>query len=188
MIGVSGKATMKNFRTMMAEAKLPERTVDLCLRGDLVADFQALEAELDEARRAHGDSLDDGSGEIVERMEAVQAEMRENTYPVRLRAMDFRFYNALVAKHPPRRDDDGAILEDDSGLRVNTETFWEPLLRASIVDPELPTHDDWEDFVAGITDYQYNELAVAALNLNRGKVDVPFSLAASSMKRTSGGE
>lgn len=177
-----------DYKAMRKAARLPERTVPICFRGDLIADFEALERQLEEAQKASADSLDTGTGELLERMDAIQAEMRENTYPVRLRAMDFRFYNALVAKHPPRRDDDGAVLEDDSHLRVNTETFWEPLLRASIVDPELPTHDDWEDFVAGITDYQYNELAVAALNLNRGKVDVPFSLAASSMKRTSGGE
>jgi hypothetical protein len=76
---MSGKSTLKSFKAMMAEARLPERTVDLCLRGDLIAEFQALDAE-------------------------------------------------------------------------------------------------------------FNELAIAALTLNRGKVDIPFSPAASMMKRTSDGE
>lgn len=188
MIGVSGKATMKNFKAMMAEAKLPERTVDLCLRGDLVADFQALEAELDAARIAAGDSLDSGTGEIVERMEAIQAEMRENTYPVRLRAMRGPDFRALLAQHPARRNEDGEISPDERSFGFNVDTFFEPLLRACLIDPEIVSKDDWEQFVGGITDYQFNELAITCLTLNRGKVDIPFSLAASMMKSSSGGE
>lgn len=183
MTGVSA-----DYKAMRKAARMPERTVPICFRGDLLADFEALDRELEVAKTANVDSLDSGTGDLLERMDAIQAEMRENTYLVRLRAMDFRFYNALVAKHPPRRDDDGALLADDSGLKVNTETFWEPLLRASIIDPELPANADWEEFVEGITDYQYNELAVAALALNRSGVDVPFSHAASKMKRATGGE
>jgi hypothetical protein len=132
---MSGKSTLKSFKAMMSEARLPERTVDLCLRGDLIAEFQALDAELEQARNAAGDSLDNAGG------------------------FDF-----------------------------NPDTFWEPLLRACLVDPEITDADEWADFLAGITDYQFNELAIAALTLNRGKVDIPFSPAASMMKRTSDGE
>jgi hypothetical protein len=185
---MSGKATMKNFKAMMAEARLPERTVPLCLRGDLVADFQALEVELDAARIAAGDSLDSGAGEIVERMEAIQALMRESTYPVRLRALPGPRFRELHAKHPPRRTDDGEIDKVEQGFDFNVDTFFEPLLRACLIDPEMVSKDDWEQFVAGITDYQFNELAIACLSLNRGKVDIPFSLAASTMKPSSGGE
>jgi hypothetical protein len=185
---MSGKATMKNFKAMMAEAKLPERTVDVCLRGDLVADFQALEAELDEARRAGGDSLDSGTGEIVELMEATQALMRDYTYPVRLRAMRGPDFRTLLAQHPARRNEAGEIDKAEQGFDFNIETFFEPLLRACMVDPELVVNDEWREFVGTLTDYQFNELALAALTLNRGKVDIPFSLAASMMKSSSGGE
>jgi hypothetical protein len=186
---MSGKSTLKSFKAMMAEARLPERTVDLCLRGDLIAEFQALDAELEQARNAAGDSLDNGGGGIVERMEAVQAEMRENTYPVRLRALPGPKFRHLVADHPPKRKDDGEIDQAATGgFDFNPDTFWEPLLRACLVDPEITDADEWADFLAGITDYQFNELAIAALTLNRGKVDIPFSPAASMMKRTSDGE
>jgi hypothetical protein len=185
---MSGKATTKNFKAMMAEARLPERTVDLCLRGDLVADFQALEAELDAARNAAGDSLDSGTGEILERMEAVQALMRESTYPVRLRAMRGPDFRTLLAQHPARRNEAGEIDKAEQGFDFNIETFLQPLLRACMIDPEMVSKDDWDQFVGGITDYQFNELAMTCLNLNRGKVDIPFSLAASMMKSSSGGE
>jgi hypothetical protein len=176
-----------DYKAMRKAARLPERIVPICFRGDLVAEFQRLERELEEAQSTKTDSLDSGAGALLERMEAIQAEMRESTYDVRLRSMPHPDFMALTAKHPPRRNDDGAIFAEDEGLRVNTEDFWGPLLRASIIDPELPTVADWEEFVEGITDYQYNELAIAALNLNRGAVSVPFSHAASSMKRTSDG-
>jgi hypothetical protein len=176
-----------DYKAMRKAARLPERIVPICFRGDLVAEFQQLERELEEAQSSKTDSLDSGAGALLERMEAIQAEMRESTYDVRLRAMPHPDFMALTAKHPPRRNDDGSIVDEDEGLRVNADTFWEPFIRASIIDPELPTAGDWDEFVAGITDHQYNELGVAALNLNRGAVSVPFSLAASSMKRTSDG-
>lgn len=185
---MSGKATTKNFKAMLAEARLPERTVPVCFRGDLVAEFQQLEHELEQVRKANPDSLDSGVGELLERMEAIQAEMRENTYDVRLRAMPGPRYRALVAEHPPRRDDNGKIVEDDADFGLNVVTFWPPFIRGSIIDPELATNADWEDFVEGITDYQYGELGNAAFMLNRSGVDIPFSLAASTMKRSSGGE
>jgi hypothetical protein len=187
--GMSGKATMKNFKAMMAEARLPERTVDLCLRGDQVADFQALEAELDAARIAAGDSLDDGSGDIVERMEAIRELMRENTYPVRLRALPGREFRKLKAQHPVPRTDDGEVDTAASrGFDFNPDTFFEPLIRVSMIDPEIVSAADWDEMYGRLTDYQLDELAVACLSLNRTGVDIPFSLAASKMKRTSGGE
>lgn len=178
-----------DYKAMRKAARLPESTVPICFRGDLIADFEVLERELEQAQAgASSDSLDSGMGELRDRMEAIQAEMRENTYPVRLRGMSYADYNALIAKHPARYDDEGRIAPDDATLRINSDTFFEPLIRASIVDPELPTVADWEEFLSGLTDYQFNQLGVTALALNRGGIDVPFSLAASSMKRTSGGE
>jgi hypothetical protein len=37
---VSGNATLNNFKTMLGTAKLPERTVPICLRGDLQAEHE----------------------------------------------------------------------------------------------------------------------------------------------------
>lgn len=185
---MSSNGTMKNYKAMITEARLPERTVDVCLRGDLVADFQALEAELDAARIAAGDSLDTGTGEIIAKMEAIQSLMRENTYPVRLRALKGPDFRALLAQHPARRNEAGEIDAAERGFDFNVDTFFEPLLRACMIDPELVAKDDWNQFLGAITDYQFNELAITCLNICRGKVDIPFSLVASTMKRSSGDE
>jgi hypothetical protein len=160
---VSGKATLKNFKTMLAEAKLPESTVMICLRGDLAADHEAAERELKRAEEASADSLaGSGAGELVDR------------------------WRALVAEHPPRRDGDNGIVDSDR-IGVNAETFYDAIIRACLVDPELDD-DEWAQLVDALTDRQYDDIADAAWSLNRREVDIPFSHAASRMKRASSGE
>lgn len=184
---LSGKSTMKNFKAMLAGAKLPEATVMICLRGDLAADHEAAERELERAEKQSADSLaGSGVGDLVDRIEALEAEMREHSYEFRFRALPRREWQVLVAEHPPRKGEDGApVLTDRIG--VNAETFYDAIIRACLVDPEL-TDEEFEQLTASLTDRQYDELSDAAWGLNRREVDIPFSLAASRMKRTSAGE
>jgi hypothetical protein len=185
---VSGKSTMKNFKAMLAEAKLPERTVAICLRGDLVADHEAAERELEVAQKRPADSLEgNGVGAIVDRIEALEAEMREHTYPFRLRALPKPQFRALLAAYPARRGEDGEVVDSDRFTMSNLDEMLPALVRACTVDPELDT-DEWADLEEKLTDRQQGDLADAAWGVNRGEVDVPFSRAASLAKRTSGGE
>lgn len=184
---MSGKATLKNFKTMLAEAKLPETTVMICLRGDLAADHEAAERELAEAEQRTGESLaGSGAGEIVDRISALEDQMREHSYEFRLRALPRPAWRALVAEHPPRRDVDNAIVQTDL-IGVNAETFYDAIIRACLVDPELDDAD-WAALEGALTDRQYDELAEAAWGLNRREVDIPFSLAASRTRQVSAGE
>jgi hypothetical protein len=178
---------MPDFQTLLKGAKLPERTVDVCLRGDLRTEFEALERELEQAQQRGADSLaGHGTGELVDRIEAVQAEMREHTYRFVMRAMPKPVWRALIADHPPRRDADGALADEDRIMEVNVDTFWDDLIRRSIIDPEL---DDgaWAQLQDALTDYQFSELGAAAWGLNRSEVDVPFSHVVSKMRRDSAG-
>jgi hypothetical protein len=185
---MSGKATMKNFKTMLAGAKLAEKSVPICLRGDLVADHEAAERELEVAQKKPADSLDgNGVGALVDRIEALEAEMREHTYDFRLRAMPKPDFRAVVAAYPPRRGDDGDIVDQDRYVMANYDELLPALVRACTVDPELDT-DGWAELDAKLTDRQWGDLADAAWFVNRGEVDVPFSRAASLARRNSGGE
>jgi hypothetical protein len=184
---MSGKSTMKNFKAMLAEARLPETTVMICMRGDLAADHEAAERELEKADKDAGDSLaGSGVGELVDRIQALEAQMREHTYEFRLRALPRPRWRALVNAHPPRRGDDNEILAADMML-VNTETFFDELIRVSLVDPEL-TDDEFQQLTEALTDRQHENLWEAAWGLNRREVDIPFSRAASRMKAASAGE
>jgi hypothetical protein len=184
---MSGKGTLKNFKTMLAEAKLPERTVMICLRGDLAAEHEHAERELAEAAKTASDSLaGSGVGEIADRIDALEGQMREHSYEFRLRALKRPDWRALVDQHQPRKGDDGLVVPTDR-IGVDVSTFYDAILRACLVDPEL-TDEEFAQLLDSITDRQYDELTEAAWALNRKEVDIPFSRAASEVKRISAGE
>lgn len=182
--------TAGDFATLLKGARLPERSVPVCLRGDLAADHEAAERDLEQAQQATGNSLEGaGVGALVERIEALQAEMREHTYDFRVRAIPRPDFRALLAAHPPRRDETtGELDADDVNLGFDQTTFQDALIRACTVDPVL---DDagWQELLGEkLTDRQYLDLSNAAWFVNRGEVDVPFSRAASRAKRDTADE
>lgn len=178
---------MTNFKQKLKAARLPERSIQVCLRGDLTADFEAAERDLKQAQETKNSGMEDGVGPIIDRIDALRAEMREHTEEFRLRAMSQPKFRALVAEHTPRRDDEGTVDAADAQMGFNRDTFFDALLKASVISPDLDD-DDWTALLDVLTDRQYNDLTDAAWFVNRTEVSVPFSQAASLAKRNSGGE
>lgn len=194
---------MSNIKTRIKAARLPECTVPICLRGDLVAEFEELERQLTESLRTPADSLEgDGSGSIAERMEELRQQMLDETTPFRLRALPKPKWRKFVGSHPPRETEDGKIDARDQALGVNVDTFFDALIRRSVVDPALD-EEDWLDLIGGVrkledgteeevegvlTSRQFDDLGNAAWGLNRREISIPFSPAASRMTRDSGTE
>ncbi len=169
----------KSIKEKLKAAKRPETTVPVCLRGDLQADFEQAERELAEAERKPADSLaGTGARAIAERIEALREEMREYTVEFRFRAKPKHEFRELVDAYPPRRDDEGGIVDGDRAIGVNTETFFDACIRACLVEPELDD-EDWATLDANLSDRQFDELSNAAWGINRREVGVPFSRAAS---------
>jgi hypothetical protein len=186
---MSGNGTLENFKAMLGTAKLPERTVPICLRGDLVAEHEELERQLKEANRRAADSLaGNGAGDLVDRIEALQEEMLAATVTFRVRALPKPAWRALLAAHPPRHDVDDKPNPDDAAVGVNMETFWDAIARACLIEP-LVDDESWA-LMAGpdgkLTDRQIGQLADAAWAVNRGDVSVPFSDAVSQARRNTG--
>ncbi len=182
---------MTTFSDLLASSKLPERSVPICLRGDLVAQHEELARQLKAAQDGARDSLDAGAdvGALAERVEDLEAEMRAATYGFRLRALPRPKFRELINQHPPRRnDDDGKVDERDVYVGVNTDTFYDALIRRCVVDPDLP-EGQWRELLEErLTDQQYDALARAAWGINRSEVDIPFSRAASLLSRRTGAE
>ncbi len=184
------KTAPKSFAEMRAGAKPAEAVVNVCMRAHLVAEHELLDDRLVEAVQAKVSSLaGNGAAELREQVEALEAEIRENTYPFRLRAMGRRAFNELVAAHPPRRDEQGEIVEADLRFSANVDTLLPELIRACVYDP-APEDAGWDSLLSDdaddrLTDGQYLQLGVAAWNLNRRSVDVPFSLGVSMMSKAS---
>lgn len=189
---------MGTYKQKNAGAQRIQRSVRVCLRGDLVAEWEAADRELTQARTEQrgGDSKESaGIGELVEKVRALEAQMNEHADEWVLRAMPRHKFRALVAAHPPRIGEDGEPVERDRILGLNREAFFPELIRASVITPELDD-EDWAwllgDEEAGedgvLTDRQFMDLEDTAWFLNRGEVDVPFSHAASLATRDSAGE
>lgn len=196
----------KDISEILAGAKLPEDTVDLCLRADLVAEHERLDAELEARLERPNQKLggDPRRAELAAQIVALEEQMRESTITVRLRAMPKRRWRALVMAHPPRLNEDGARIPVDF-RGVNSDTFYDPLIRASVTEPEL-TDDQWTHLLghtaaeaealeaAGkgdevqdgvLTSRQHDGLFAAAWDLNRDEVTVPKSSAASRLTPSS---
>lgn len=186
---------MADFDALLDEAELPERTVSVCLRGKLRAEWELLNEQLSEAQQRERSSMsDDGGQAVAEQMAELEERMRAGTVTVRLRALGDRDgtpgrtrFNRLVAEHPPR--DDNRL---DATLGVNKDTFFDALIPLSVVDVtahdgDVHVPDDaWvERMLTRITARQFDDLANAAFLLNGGGVDVPFSPAASRLTRDS---
>lgn len=179
----SRKKAAPSAKDLIRGGKLPEDKVTICLRGDLQVEFEQLEDRLTKALGSVADSLDGtGAAELAEQIEALRRQMEDHSITFTLRAHARPAWKQLLAEHPPRKGDDGAPLDDDRYVGVNTETFFAALVRSSVVDPELDD-DDWRLLLdERLTDRQFDNLSNAAWNLNRRDVDIPFSRAASKIR------
>lgn len=206
---LNGKGPDVDIKALLRSSRRAERSVPVCLRGDLVAEFEELDRKLGEAaarsaaqpndKRLGSSSVTDAQ-RLAQQMVALQEQMRESTVDFRLRALTPTRWADLTAEHPPRKGDDGKVLDQDA-TGINMATFFEPLVRESLVTPVLdaeawdllmgratPTEDDPDADQHGLSDAQFDALSSAAWSLNRRVVDVPFSSAASRILRNSGSE
>jgi hypothetical protein len=172
-----------DFKTAFKAAKLPERSVQLCLRGDLVAQHEDLERRLEDLQRSPGDSLaGSGAGAIADRVQALEVEMRDSTVTFTFRAMPRPKWRQLVAEHPPREGKDL-----DGQLGYNPDSFYPVIIRACVVEPDA-TDEEWTELLdERLSDNQFAQLAAAAFAVNEGDVNVPFSSVASSVRRSTAG-
>jgi hypothetical protein len=174
-----------DFAALLAGAKLPERTIEICLRADLVADFEELDRQLTALVEKPNPKMgDDGRFALRMQLEGLEAEMKAATYPFRLRALPKPKFRAMIAEHPPRRDQNGDVDERDLALRLNIDTFFDAIARACVIDPVL---DDatWATLVDALTSRQFDLLASTAWGLNREDVNIPFSRGVLKMSRNS---
>lgn len=197
-------AAPPSTKDRLRAAKLPERTVDICLRGDLQAEWEDLHRQLADVeaatakdKRLSGDRL---AREIAGQITAVQEQMRADTLVFRMRGMGRKRWDSLMKEHPPRKDN-----EEDAQLGYDVDTFMVALIRACTYSPDDLDDEDWRVLLgddeeervrrekAGepvedgkLTEWQFAQLQNTALALNVRKVDVPNSFAASQLTRPSG--
>jgi hypothetical protein len=170
---------MTDIKALLKQAKRRQATEEVCLRGDLAGEYDDLERQLGKLPPNNKLGGDLERQRITAEMERLRAEMQDGTVTFVLRALGDTAFQTLVDEHPPRRDGDEVNAEDaQSGL--NRSTFYQALIQACVVEPELDA-EDWELlFTEGLSRGQASKLRIKALLINGEEVDVPFSPAGSS--------
>lgn len=179
--------TRQSPADLIRGGKLPEKDFPVCVDPDLVTEYERLVGSRDAAKQAGKTSLAGAAtAELDDQIAAIQSQMDEKIVVLRLRALSRRRWAELKSEHLPRRDEEKNVVPEDLFLGVNSETFFEPLIHESIVGPELDAETVQLLIDEKLTDAQWNDLTTAVWNLNEKKVSVPFSLAASPNRKTSG--
>lgn len=155
-----------DIEQLLSDARLPELTTDLCLRGDLVADYDL--AVRQATASVVRDSLGAGRAEDDERVAGLREQIRQATITVRMRAVSRRRWDELMRSHPPRPDND-----PDQRAGYNIEDFYFAAVRESIVDPSM-TPSQFERLVDKLTESQYNGLIAVVNRLNVHGVSLPL--------------
>lgn len=162
---------------MSMKAQLKKRKpnqVDLPFCMDRPIAEELRQAELAVAMAAkHGDSAYAGKAKPLVEAEAhlkdVKKRLADATVTVRLSSVPWERYTEIMLEHPPR---DGKTEE------FNSETFFKALARETAVEvtgngSTVPIHDeDWDEFVAGLTDGEHDYLAETLVALNRSNLSV----------------
>lgn len=171
--------TPADVLALIQGASLPERTVPLCLRGDLQAEWETLHRDLIDAQRAAGEpTLAGPPPEVVDlqgRLHAVAEEMRSAVVTFRVRAIGRPDYNRIIAGFPPR---DGHPADNAPGVGHNIEAVQRAMVHQGVVWPEM-TPELWDALEPNLTPWQWGQLVDAADALALDPVNVPFSRAAS---------
>lgn len=103
-----------------------------------------------------------------EAVEEFKAEAEERGVKVVLRALGRKTWRDLIAKHPPREDNEG-----DKALGANTETFEEELVAASIASPTFSSVEERDHFLDSLSIATFGELGIKAWSLNMGSAASP---------------
>lgn len=170
---------MTDIKSMLKNAKRREDTADVCLRGDLAGQYDALERALEQLPKSNKLGGDPERVRIAAELDRLRTEMQDGTVKFKLRALGDTAYQALVDEYPPRRDGD-EVDAGDAQAGFNRTTFFHALIKASTVEPELDAEDWALLFAEGLSRGQWMKLRNKALLVNGDGVDVPFSFDDSS--------
>ncbi len=171
---------LKEIDALLASAKRPEKDVPLCLRGDLQAEWELLNGQLVEPDDTPTLAASKEQRDLAKQVLDIEAEMRQATVTLRLRALERHAWKKMRADHPPRKDD-----PVDRVMGINNDTFWDALISVSLVSPELGS-DRLGRLLDELTVSQFDKLTTVAWNLNQDEVSVPFSSTASRIAPSSG--
>lgn len=164
---------MPDISEILKKARRRQKSVHLCLAGDLVADLEALERELAQAGDAWSpDSLaaTDPRVTLAKKVAAAREKVRKSYTEFRFQSLGDKEWSDLIAAHPGK----------EKGHGWDPETFPKALIAACSVDPTMLPEQVGELFEI-LNEAQRAELFQCAFDVNSEAPGVPFSLSASGI-------
>lgn len=172
-----------DVKKLIAQAKRPELSVTVNLRGDLIAQIQQLEQELLEMQQRSMQRLADhpDAVKIAHQIHNLEEQADESKVTLRFIALPGPEWRKALAKHPPSAE------QKQGGYIADSNAVVEDVLLESLVDPDLDQAD--VDALLGVlTEGQWQEIVGTIFNLNGGDNTVPFSRIASLVAPSSDDE
>lgn len=170
---------MPNIADILKQAKPRERTVLVCIRGDLAGETERLSEELTRVNEDWEPSdltEEHPARAIAAQLKAARDAARAAEVPFTLRYIGDKAYSDLLAAHPAEKDNE----------LFDSVTFPRALIAASCVDPEM-TEDQVVELFEVINEGEIKKLFDAAWDVHNTSDLAPFSLAASAFLATLGG-
>ena len=167
----------------------PRRTVEFCTNLNLKAEHEdALRALGDAQRREKVDPREASTEvrEAAEKIRAIEEQMRGHTVVFTLEAWPRKRWAEFEETHPPREG-----REDDKTYGLDLSALDDAIAGSIVAVRSLAGEDvdfdaaDWAGLADEMTDGQWQDFAVALLNVNRGVKAAPFSVAASRVTQRS---
>ena len=167
----TGVEKVASIDDIIGAATLPEHTVRLCLLGELVAEHERLEADLNALPEFVASHMADTDPRVplAQQLRDIEQQMAASETAFTFRALGSRKYRELVDAHPGKPDE-----------RFDTESFPRALISACAVDPVM-TPTDVDRLFDVLNAGQVEALFMAAFVVNEGPTSVPFSASASEV-------
>jgi len=146
-----------SLKTQLKKRKPEHLDVTFCMDRPLVKLLDAARAE---------DLSRDGSaylGGKSQKVKELEKQVRDASVTIRISSLSWSEYNELMNQHPPR---------DGKSEEFNSETFFSAAAQATAVEVTAKStvpipEEDWDEFVGGLTDGEYERLANAVMQVNR---------------------
>jgi hypothetical protein len=169
---------------ILAAVRPATSAATVCLRGDLVARYQQLAAELADLPAAVETlaGLSGPAADVAADMEALREEIatwRET--------FTFRALGPAFVDHQVRLPDDALRRDDRAAYEREYDAWVCDLAAACVVDPDGFTVDHFAQLHAALSTGDWLRIRAAVIDVNAGASTVPFSATASVLSRISDG-
>ncbi|MFE6866008.1 hypothetical protein ACFVFS_05590 [Kitasatospora sp. NPDC057692] len=162
---------------IIARVKPRTATVTLYLDGEASGRIAELEARVAELADWQPESLADPDPRraLAQEIAELQDQMRDSATQFTFRALGRLAWSDLLALHPPRHAQE----------LYNPETLPGALVSACLVEPAM-TAEEYGQLAEVLNQGQRDQLELEAWQVNNEAVSVPFSLAASALRASTG--